>query len=95
MNWILSLLQAVKRSFGEYVKLYTKDDVILALQTTNYMESILPPKYFIRIHRSNIINIHHTKVIIGNEVLIEQHRLVISKRMRESFMALMKEKGML
>lgn len=75
------------QSFGEYVKIYTQDDVLLALQTTNYMESILPASDFIRIHRSSIINIHHIKEIEGNEVVIDQHRLVISKRMKERFMA--------
>lgn len=80
------------QSFGEYVKLYTQDDVLLALQTTKFMEEMLPPSDFIRIHRSSIINIKHIKEIIGNEVLIDQHRLVISKRMKETFMKLIQEK---
>ena len=80
------------QSFGEYVKLYTQDDVLLALQTTNFMEEMLPKTDFIRIHRSSIININHIKEIIGNEVLIDQHRLTISKRMKESFMALIQKK---
>ncbi len=80
------------QSFGEYVKLYTQDDVLLALQTTNFMEEMLPNTDFIRIHRSSIININHIKEIIGNEVLIDQHRLTISKRMKEAFMKLIQEK---
>ena len=83
------------QSFGEYVKIYTQDDVLLALQTTNNMESILPTSDFIRIHRSSIINIQHIKEIDGNEVIIEQHRLVISKRMREDFMKLIKSQGII
>lgn len=80
------------QSFGEYVKLYTKDDVLLALQTTSFMENMLPKTDFIRIHRSSIININHIKEIIGNEVLIDQHRLMISKRMKEAFMKLIQTK---
>ena len=80
------------QSFGEYVKLYTQDDVLLALQTTNFMEEMLPKTDFIRIHRSSIININHIKEIIGNEVLIDQHRLTISKRMKEAFMKLIQAK---
>lgn len=80
------------QSFGEYVKLYTQDDVLLALQTTNFMEEMLPTTDFIRIHRSSIININHIKEIIGNEVLIDQHRLTISKRMKDGFMKLIQEK---
>ena len=83
------------RSFGEYVKLYTQDDVILALQTTNFMEQLLPPENFIRIHRSSIININHITEIEGNMVVIDRHRLTISKRMREAFMKLIGRKGVI
>ncbi len=82
-------------SYGEYVKIYTENDIILALQTTAFMEKTLPAEDFIRIHRSHIININHIKEIAGNEVLIENHRLVISKRMRERFMALINSKGII
>lgn len=80
------------QSFGEYVKLYTKDDVLLALQTTTFMEEMLPSTDFIRIHRSNIININHIKEIDANQVVIEQHRLTISKRMKDAFMKLIQQK---
>ncbi len=83
------------QSFGEYVKLYTKDDVILALQTTAFMETLLPSEDFIRIHRSHIININQITEIDGNQVVIEQHKLPISKRMRESFMTAIKDKGVI
>lgn len=83
------------QSFGEYVKLYTKDDVILALQTTHFMETLLPAEDFVRIHRSHIVNINQIMEIDGNQVVIEQHRLSISKRMRESFMAAIKDKGVI
>ena len=83
------------QSFGEYVKLYTQDDVLLALQTTNFMEQMLPQSNFIRIHRSSIVNINHVKEIIGNEVLIDQHRLTISKRMKDAFMKRIQAKGVI
>ncbi len=82
-------------SYGEYVKLYTKDDILLALQTTSFMEKMLPDDTFFRIHRSHIINIDHVKEIDANEVLIDQYRLVISKRSKDSFMKLIKEKGII
>lgn len=81
------------QSYGEYVKVYTKDDVLLALQTTSYMEAVLPPDNFVRIHRSSIINIQHIKEIEGNQIFIDQHRLVVSKRMREAFMTKIRAKG--
>ncbi len=83
------------QSFGEYVKLYTKDDVILALQTTNFMEELLPGEDFTRIHRSHIVNINQITEINGNQVVIEQYKLPISKRMRDQFMAAIKDKGVI
>ncbi len=82
-------------SFGEYVKIYTTDDILLALQTTSFMEKTLPADDFVRIHRSHIINLNHVKEIVGNEVSIDQHRLVISKRMKEQFMNAIRERGII
>ncbi|MEO1260971.1 MAG: LytTR family DNA-binding domain-containing protein [Bacteroidota bacterium] len=82
-------------SYGEYVKIYTKDDTILALQTTTFMESMLPSDRFIRIHRSHIININHIREIAGNEVFIDEYRLNVSKRMKESFNLAINKKGVI
>ena len=80
-------------SYGEYVKIYTKDDVILALQRTSFMEEILPSEDFIRIHRSHIVNINQIKEIDGNLVVIDRHKLTISKRMKEAFILEIGKKG--
>lgn len=82
-------------SYGEYVKLYTKDDVLLALQTTTFMEQMLPTANFVRIHRSHIVNLNHVREIDGNEVYLEDYRLIISKRMKEGFLAKIREKGII
>ena len=82
-------------SYGEYVKIYTRDDVILALQRTSFMEEMLPSEDFIRIHRSHIINVNHIKEIDGNTVVIDRHRLTVSKRMKEQFMAAIGRKGVI
>ncbi|NRB46407.1 MAG: response regulator transcription factor [Saprospiraceae bacterium] len=82
-------------SYGEYVKLYTKDDIILALQTTAFMENMLPAADFVRIHRSHIVNLSHIREIDGNEVYIDEYRLIISKRMKEGFLAKIRDKGMI
>ena len=82
-------------SYGEYVKIFTRDDVILALQTTSFMEKLLPKEDFIRIHRSHIININQIIEVDGNQVIIDKHRLTISKRAKESFMNMIKNKGII
>ena len=83
------------QSYGEYVKIYTEDDVHLALQTTSYMEEILPSTDFVRIHRSFIVNLDHVAEIEGNEVQVPGHRLSISKRMKEGFLTRIREKGII
>lgn len=82
-------------SYGEYVKIHTKDDMVLALQTTNFMETALPKKDFVRIHRSYIVNLEHIREIEGNLVTIDTHKLTISKRMKDAFMMIIKQKGIL
>lgn len=83
------------QSFGAYIKLYTKDKVIMALQTISSMEDMLPTSDFVKIHRSSIININHIKEIQDNQVIIDQHRLTISRRMRDSFSTLIQQKGII
>lgn len=83
------------QAYGEYVKIFTQSDMLLALQSMLNMEELLPANTFVRIHRSHIVNIDHVKEIEGNEVLVSGQRLLISKRMKEGFMAFIREKGMI
>ncbi len=82
-------------SYGEYVKINTRDDVILALQTMGAMEQIVPPQHFVRIHRSHIVNLNYVKEIEGNTVRLEEHTLSVSKRMREAFIRRLADHGIL
>lgn len=83
-------------SYGEYVKIHTDDDVILALQRTSTMEEILPIADFVRIHRSYIVNLNHIQEIDGATVVLSGgHRLVASKRMKESFLQVLGRKGII
>lgn len=83
-------------SFGEYVKLYTFDDVIIAYQRMTSMETMLPDNEFIRIHRSHIVNINRIKEIDKNTVVVSgNHRLVISKRMKDGLMSAIRLKGLI
>ncbi len=83
-------------SFGEYVKLYTFDDVIIAYQRMTSMETMLPDNEFIRIHRSHIVNINRIKKIDKNMVVVSgNHRLVVSKRMKDRLMSAIRLKGLI
>ena len=44
-------------AFGDYVKVILNEDTWIDHNKISYYESILPNKYFIRIHRSTIVNL--------------------------------------
>lgn len=43
----------------DYVEIFTADKKYLKNDTMNYLEKVLPPKTFTRVHRSHIINLNH------------------------------------
>ena len=47
----------------DYVEIHTKNKKYLKNDTMNYLEKVLPPNTFIRVHRSHIININYINKI--------------------------------
>jgi len=47
---------------------------------------LLPARYFLQIHRSYIINTSHIQAIEGNQILIETHRIPISRNLKDEVM---------
>ncbi len=47
----------------DYVEIHTSTKKYLKNDTMNYLEKVLPPKTFIRVHRSNIINLNYISKI--------------------------------
>ena len=47
----------------DYVEIHTADKKYLKNDTMNYLERVLPPKTFTRVHRSHIINLNHINKI--------------------------------
>ncbi len=48
---------------GDYVKVHTRDSAFLKEKTMRYFETNLPKDEFVRVHRSNIININEISKI--------------------------------
>ena len=69
----------------DYVKIYTKEKMIVTLHTMKFFESSLP-KEFLRIHKSYIINLDGIKSIAGNEVEIRNIKLPIGSSYKENLM---------
>ncbi len=47
----------------DYVEIHTADRKYLKNDTMNYLEKVLPPNTFSRVHRSHIINLNHIEKI--------------------------------
>ncbi len=69
----------------DYVKIYTKEKMIVTLHTMKFFEANLPPG-FVRIHKSYIVNLDAIRTIAGNELEIRQIRLPIGSSYKDQLM---------
>jgi DNA-binding LytR/AlgR family response regulator len=72
----------------DYLKIHTSEYKLVTHQTMNEMEKILPPKQFIRVHKSYIVAIGRIKTIYGNSVEIGENTLPIGINYKEKVMQL-------
>jgi two-component system, LytTR family, response regulator len=78
-------------SVGDYVKIFTKDKVIITYQSLKNLESILPPRHFPRVHKSFIVAISQINSIRGNEILIKEFNIPIGRNFRQAFFDLVQQ----
>ena len=69
----------------DYVKIFTKEKMIVTLHTMKFFEASLPNE-FLRIHKSYIINLDGIKSIAGNEVELRAIKLPIGNSYKENLM---------
>jgi DNA-binding LytR/AlgR family response regulator len=63
----------------EYVTIYTNEHKALKLETLKNLESLLPEKEFIRVHKSYIVNINHVRAYYGNVLEINNKSIPIGR----------------
>jgi DNA-binding LytR/AlgR family response regulator len=80
-------------SLREYVRIHTPGQRIVARLALQRLEELLPPRNFIRIHRTYIVNIDHVQKIEGAILYIGKEQLPISKGKREEFLKFIEGKG--
>jgi DNA-binding LytR/AlgR family response regulator len=66
-------------AYGNYTKLFLKDEMIISHEKISYYESILDDGSFMRIHKSFIIRLDKIKFIEGNRILINEHKIPIGQ----------------
>lgn len=75
------------QSYGNYVKVYLEGRMLLATSTTHQLQSQLPAKSFLRIHKSFIVNRRYIKAYSNNSVVVGQEKLPIGISYRQSVMS--------
>lgn len=66
-------------AYGNYTKLYLKDEMIVSHEKISSYESILDDANFLRVHKSFIIAIDKIKFIEGNRIVISDHKIPIGQ----------------
>jgi len=79
------------QSYGDYVKIHTKEKVIIASETLKNMEEYLKA-HCIRIHKSYLVNKKSIKYVEGNQVKIYDIMLPIGQKYRDEFFKVFKER---
>ena len=80
------------QSYGDYVKIYTKEKVIIASETLKNMEQYLKT-HCIRIHKSYIVNKEAIKYVEGNQVKTHDIMLPIGQKYRDDFVRIEHGRG--
>ncbi len=77
-------------AFGDYVKIFTRDKMLLTKERLANLESELPPDVFFRIHRSYLVRLGAIEFIEGNLVQIAGKKLPVSPALKEGLIEQLK-----
>lgn len=69
-------------AYGNYTKLFLKDEMIISHEKISHYETVLTNGNFLRVHKSFIIAIDKIKFIEGNRILISEHKIPIGQTYR-------------
>ena len=71
-------------AYGNYSKLFFKDEMIISHEKISNFEKLLPKDSFLRVHKSFIVAIDKIKLIEGNRILINEHKIPIGQTYKSS-----------
>ena len=69
-----------------YCRIHSKNKEYLLVMTLKEMDQKLPPKHFLRIHRSFIVNISQIREIANTHLVIGKKAVPISKTLKEELL---------
>ncbi len=70
---------------GNFVKIYTTGKMLLVPDTMTAIQSMLPPKKFVRVHKSFIVSLDKIEKLEGNTLKIKGKRIPIGKYHKKNF----------
>jgi len=69
-----------------YCRIHSKDKEYLLVMTLKDMDDKLPKKYFIRVHRSFIVNIAQIDEVATSHIVISKKAIPVSKALKEELL---------
>jgi DNA-binding LytR/AlgR family response regulator len=72
------------QSYGDYVKIFTKEKTIIASETLKNMEQFLG-KSFLRVHKSYLVAHNAVQYVEGNQLKVLDQMIPIGQKFREKF----------
>lgn len=66
-------------AYGNYSKIYLKDEMILSHTKISNFETLLSANNFLRVHKSFIVAINKIKLIEGNRIVIDSYKIPIGQ----------------
>ncbi len=82
-------------AYGIYVKVITTSGVLVVNQMLSSIEESLPKTFFLRTHRSYLINLNHLKRIEPNDLWVGNHQIPIGLSYKEKVRQKLKSDGIL
>ncbi|TKC12078.1 response regulator transcription factor [Pedobacter polaris] len=71
------------QSIKDYLLLHTNNGNLIVHMTMKYLNELMPEKYFVRVHRSYLVNQAYITAIGKNQVLINKVEIPIGESYRE------------
>ena len=71
-------------AYGNYTKLFLKDEMIVSHEKISHYEDLLNATHFLRVHKSFIVAIDKIKFIEGNRILINDSKIPIGQTYKSS-----------
>ena len=71
-------------AYGNYTKIFLKDEMIMSHEKISDFEALLLQESFLRVHKSFIVAIDKIKLIEGNRIFIESHKIPIGQTYKSS-----------